>query len=47
MIFLLIGEDKVWFGRYLVGLAVAPELVFFLFLQFEFCETDTKNCFLA
>lgn len=52
MIFLLIEEDKVWFGRYLVGLA-GSRLRFFvgffffsLFLQFKFCKTDSTNCFL-
>ena len=32
MIFLLIEEDKVWFGRYLVGLAGSRTSFFFFFL---------------
>ena len=34
MIFLLIEEDKVWFGRYLVGLA-GSRTSFFFFLSFR------------
>ena len=48
MIFLLIEEDKVWFGRYLVGLAGSrTSFFFFSLLEFKFCQTGTQNCFLA
>ena len=51
MIFLLIEEDKVGFGKYLVGLAGFRPRFFFVFffpllLQFKFCKTDSTNGFL-
>lgn len=43
MIFLLIEEDKVWFGRYLVGLAGSRLRFFvgFFFLSLSFYSSNS------
>ena len=45
MIFLLIEEDKVWFGRYLIGLAGSRPRFFSLFFSLNSVEQTARNCF--
>lgn len=43
MIFLLIEEDKVWFGRYLVGLAGSRTSFFFFFSSLFWSSNSVKQ----